>query len=62
MHIAFRDGYADRDYMAEFADVPEEMEAHLKDKTPEWAAEESSVPDSALRSGVAWWRLALSVR
>ncbi|MBT3789784.1 MAG: molybdopterin oxidoreductase family protein [Alphaproteobacteria bacterium] len=39
MHVAFRDGYADRDYMAEFTDVPEEMEAHLKDKTPEWAAD-----------------------
>jgi anaerobic selenocysteine-containing dehydrogenase len=39
MHVAFRDGYADRDYMAEYTDVPEEFEAHLKDKTPEWAAE-----------------------
>ncbi|MBT3699993.1 MAG: molybdopterin-dependent oxidoreductase [Alphaproteobacteria bacterium] len=39
MHVAFRDGYADRDYMAEYTDVPEEFEAHLKDKTPAWAAE-----------------------
>jgi anaerobic selenocysteine-containing dehydrogenase len=38
MHVAFRDGYADRDYMAEFTDVPDEMEANLKDKTPAWAA------------------------
>ena len=38
MHICFRDGYADRDYMARFADAPGELEAHLRDKTPEWAA------------------------
>ena len=38
MHIAFRDGYADRAYMAKFADDPAGLEAHLKDKTPEWAA------------------------
>jgi anaerobic selenocysteine-containing dehydrogenase len=38
MHIAFRDGYADRDYMARFADDPAGLEAHLKTRTPEWAA------------------------
>ena len=39
MHIAFRDGYADRDYMAKYTDVPDELEAHLKSRGPEWAAE-----------------------
>jgi anaerobic selenocysteine-containing dehydrogenase len=38
MHIAFRDGYADRTYMAKYADDPTGLEAHLKTKTPEWAA------------------------
>ncbi|MCL2427675.1 MAG: molybdopterin oxidoreductase family protein [Alphaproteobacteria bacterium] len=38
MHIAFRDGYADREYMARYADCPEELEAHLRTRTPEWAA------------------------
>jgi anaerobic selenocysteine-containing dehydrogenase len=38
MHIAFRDGHADREYMAKFADDPAGLEAHLKDKTPEWAS------------------------
>ncbi|WP_026619228.1 anaerobic selenocysteine-containing dehydrogenase [Ensifer sp. WSM1721] len=38
MHIAFRDGYADRDYMAKFADDPAGLEAHLKTRGPEWAA------------------------
>ncbi|KQV11272.1 dehydrogenase [Rhizobium sp. Root1203] len=38
MHIAFRDGYADRAYMAKYADDPSGLEAHLKSRTPEWAA------------------------
>ena len=38
MHVAFRDGYADRDYMAKYADDPAGLEEHLKSKTPAWAA------------------------
>ncbi|GGD85853.1 dehydrogenase [Aureimonas endophytica] len=38
MHVAFRDGTADRAYMARFTDDPAGLEAHLKDRTPEWAA------------------------
>ncbi|MFN0115171.1 MAG: molybdopterin-dependent oxidoreductase [Paracoccaceae bacterium] len=38
MHVAFRDGHADRAYMARFADDPAGLEAHLRTRTPEWAA------------------------
>lgn len=38
MHVLFRDGLADRDYMARYADAPEELEAHLATRTPAWAA------------------------
>ncbi|MGE7369915.1 molybdopterin-containing oxidoreductase family protein [Neorhizobium sp. NPDC001467] len=38
MHIAFRDGYADRAYMAKFSDDPAGLEAHLKTRTPAWAS------------------------
>jgi anaerobic selenocysteine-containing dehydrogenase len=38
MHVLFRDGYADRDYMRTHADVPAELEAHLATRTPQWAA------------------------
>ena len=38
MHVAFRDGYADRAYMAKFADDPAGLEAHLATRTPQWAA------------------------
>lgn len=38
MHVLFRDGHADRAYLAQYTDCPEELEAHLKTRTPEWAA------------------------
>jgi anaerobic selenocysteine-containing dehydrogenase len=38
MHVLFRDGYADREYMARYTDCPEALEAHLRSRDPEWAA------------------------
>ncbi|WP_160871242.1 molybdopterin-dependent oxidoreductase [Shinella sp. AETb1-6] len=38
MHVAFRDGHADRAYMAKYADDPAGLEAHLATRTPQWAA------------------------
>ncbi len=38
MHVAFRDGYADRAYLAEYTDAPDELERHVATRTPEWAA------------------------
>ncbi|PWB57088.1 MAG: dehydrogenase [Bradyrhizobiaceae bacterium] len=38
MHCLFRDGKADRDYLARYTDAPAELEAHLASRGPEWAA------------------------
>lgn len=38
MHILFRDGRADRDYLARFASGTEELEAHLSTRDPSWAS------------------------
>ncbi|WP_186397830.1 molybdopterin-dependent oxidoreductase [Stappia sp. P2PMeth1] len=38
MHVLFRDGYADRDYLARYTDCPDELEAHVAQRPPEWAA------------------------
>ena len=38
MHVLFRDGLADRAYLARYADAPEALEAHLKSRDPEWAS------------------------
>jgi anaerobic selenocysteine-containing dehydrogenase len=38
MHVLFREGMADRDYLEKYTDDPKGFEAHLAGKTPEWAA------------------------
>lgn len=37
MHVLFRDGLADWDYLNKLSDDPKGLQAHLRDKTPEWA-------------------------
>jgi anaerobic selenocysteine-containing dehydrogenase len=44
MHVLFREGYADRDYLARYTDCPAELEAHLRTRTPEWASAICGVP------------------
>jgi anaerobic selenocysteine-containing dehydrogenase len=38
MHVCFRDGYADWDYMRRYTDDPDGLEAHLASRDPAWAA------------------------
>ena len=38
MHIGFRDGTADRAYLAQYGDDPAGLEAHLQSRTPQWAS------------------------
>ncbi len=38
MHVLFRDGYADRDYLARYTDAPDDLEAHLQARDPAWAS------------------------
>ena len=38
MHCLFRDGRADRVYLERYADDPAGLVAHLKSRTPQWAA------------------------
>ncbi|MDJ0777865.1 MAG: molybdopterin-dependent oxidoreductase [Gammaproteobacteria bacterium] len=38
MHQLFADDLVDRDYLERYTDAPAELEAHLRDRTPEWAA------------------------
>ena len=54
MHVLFREGYADRDYMARYADVPDELERHLATRTPAWAAAITGLDEEAI---VAFARL-----
>ncbi|MGH7109777.1 MAG: molybdopterin-dependent oxidoreductase [Stellaceae bacterium] len=44
MHVLFREGYADRAYLAHYSDDPAGLEAHLKTRDPAWAAGITGVP------------------
>src|SRR5215475_7032210 len=48
MHVLFKEGFADRDYLARYTDVPAEIEAHLQSRTPEWAEGISGVPAASI--------------
>ncbi len=53
MHVAFRDGYADREYMACYADDPAGLEAHLASRGPAWAAAITGVSESEIEAFAA---------
>ena len=44
MHVLFRDGHANRDYMAAYTDCPDDLETHLQSRTPQWASDICGVP------------------
>ena len=50
MHVLFRDGHADRDYMARYCDVPDALEAHLADRDPDWAAAITGMPAAEIEA------------
>jgi len=50
MHVLFRDGNADRDYLEEFTDCPDALETHLKSRDPAWAEAISGVPASQIEA------------
>ena len=44
MHVLFRDGFANREYLERYTDCPGELQRHLADRTPAWAAAITGVP------------------
>ena len=44
MHVLFRDGHANREYLARYTDCPGDLERHLADRTPAWAERITGVP------------------
>lgn len=44
MHVLFRDGFADWEWLRAFTDAPDALEEHLRDRTPDWAAAITGLP------------------
>src|SRR5882762_3445549 len=38
MHVLFKEGFADWDYLRHYTDAPDELAAHVATRTPEWAS------------------------
>ena len=50
MHVLFRDGHADWDYLEKYTDHPRELEVHLRAKTPQWAEAITGVPAAEIET------------
>lgn len=50
MHVLFRDGLADRAYMASYTDDPAGLEAHLRSRSPAWAAAITGVAEEQIEA------------
>ena len=50
MHVALRDGFADRGYMAGYTDANSALDAHLQARSPAWAAAITGLPVEAIES------------
>ena len=53
LHVLFRDGYADRAYLAAHAEDTASLEAHLAARTPEWAAAITGLEPAAIEAFAA---------
>ena len=50
MHVLFRDGHANRDYLERYTDCPAELEEHLTDRSPAWAEAITGVPAETIET------------
>ncbi len=50
MHVLFRDGHADWPYLEQYTDCPEELAAHLKSRSPQWAEAICGVPAAEIEA------------
>ena len=48
MHVLFKEGYADRDYIWQHADDPAGLEAHLASRDPAWASAITGLSETAI--------------
>src|SRR6186997_865323 len=44
MHVLFRDGYANWPYLEKYTDCPRELEAHVRNRDPQWASAITGAP------------------
>lgn len=55
MHVLFRDGKADREFIDGYTQGAEELEAHLATRDPIWASEITGIPVSDIEQFAEWY-------
>jgi anaerobic selenocysteine-containing dehydrogenase len=45
LHVLFKEGFADREYMARYTESPDKLEKHLENRTPAWAAKITGIAE-----------------
>ncbi len=48
MHVLFKEGFADRAYMAEYTDSWQRLETHLESRSPAWASPITGIPEAEI--------------
>lgn len=48
MHVLFRDGFADWDYLRRYTDCPDDLAAHVAARPPEWAEPITGLPAATI--------------
>ncbi len=48
MHVLFAEGYADWDYLRRYTDCPDELAAHVRTRTPQWASAITGLPTETI--------------
>lgn len=48
MHVLFAEGFADWDYLRRYTDCPDELAAHVRTRTPEWASAITGLPAATI--------------
>ena len=54
-HVLVRDGLIDRDFITDRTEGFTDLERHLADKTPDWAAELCGVPAGDIETAARWY-------
>jgi anaerobic selenocysteine-containing dehydrogenase len=48
MHVLFAEGFADWEYLRRYTDCPDDLAAHVRPRTPAWAAQITGLPVEAI--------------
>lgn len=55
MHLLFKNGHADHEYLAKYSDDADNLQQHLRNRSPEWAAEITGLSVAQITEFANWY-------